>query len=419
MAKLEGIEEYDLSRLRHAVSAGEPLNPEVIQRFRDAFGITIHDGYGQTETTLVLCNAPGDDIRLGSMGHPTPGHDVAVIDERGEEVDPGVEGDVAVFGRPPSLFAGYWRAPEETDAAFRGDWYVTGDRATRDPDGYFWFTGRADDVINSAAYRIGPFEVESALLEHPAVAESAVVGKPHAERGQIVKAFVVLRSGFSASDELAVELQEHCKRVTAPYKYPREIEFVQALPKTSSGKIRRVELREAELQKARDSGLVGARATHVLLPPLPPESDSGPEWTMETDADTWPESEPVSEPLAEAEPEQEAVPEPETEPALTFEPWPEPESAPEAPAPEPEAATEPEVQPEPQPESQGVPGPEDDAEPETGSEPQSDPADQSTLVSRLRAYERSPDHGAPSDPRFSLTPREKPEPDDDDDDDAA
>jgi acyl-coenzyme A synthetase/AMP-(fatty) acid ligase len=250
MAKLEVLERYDLSRLRHAVSAGEPLNPEVIKTFRDAFGLTIHDGYGQTENTLLVGNFPGMEIRPGSMGLPSPGHRVGVIDESGVEVGVGQEGDIALLGRPPSLFAGYYEAPEETAAVFRGDWYVTGDRAVRDEDGYLWFTGRADDVINSAAYRIGPFEVESALLEHPAVAESAVVGKPHPDRGQVVKAFVVLRAGHDGSEELTRELQEHCKRVTAPYKYPREIEFVDALPKTRSGKIRRVELRKLEEERA-------------------------------------------------------------------------------------------------------------------------------------------------------------------------
>ena len=249
MAKLEGVERYDLSRVRHAVSAGEPLNPEVIKTFRDAFGMTIRDGYGQTENTLVVGNFPGMEIRPGSMGLPSPGHDIAVIDAEGHEVSAGEEGDIALRGRPPSLFAEYYRAPEETAAVFRSEWYVTGDRATRDEDGYLWFTGRADDVILSAAYRIGPFEVESALLEHDAVAESAVVGKPDLDRGQLVKAFVVLRAGHSGSDELARELQEHCKRVTAPYKYPREIEFVASLPKTRSGKIRRVELRQREKQR--------------------------------------------------------------------------------------------------------------------------------------------------------------------------
>jgi acetyl-CoA synthetase/medium-chain acyl-CoA synthetase len=265
MAKLEDLEDYSLPRLRHAVAAGEPLNPEVIKIFREFFGLTIYDGYGQTENTLLVANGVGGHVRPGSMGLPTPGHDVQVIDDGGEPVAPGVEGDIAVRGRPPTLFAGYWEQPDETNAAFRDGWYLTGDRATRDEDGYFWFTGRSDDVILSAAYRIGPFEVESALLEHPAVAESAVVGKPDPDRGQIVKAFVVLRPGFEPSNELAGALQEHCREVTAPYKYPREVEFVDDLPKTRSGKIRRVELRNLEEQRA---GIV-ARS---LLPVEEPES---------------------------------------------------------------------------------------------------------------------------------------------------
>jgi len=249
-AKAPDLAGHDLSRIRHAVSAGEPLNPEVIRVFRDAFGLTIYDGYGQTENTLLVGNFTGMEIRPGSMGVPSEGHEIAVIDEEGAEQPAGAEGDIALRGRPPTLFAGYWEQPDETAAAFRGEWYVTGDRAVRDEDGYLWFAGRADDVILSAAYRIGPFEVESALLEHPAVAESAVIGKPDADRGQIVKAFVVLRPGHPGSPELARELQDHAKTVTAPYKYPREIEFVDALPKTRSGKIRRVELRLLEEQRA-------------------------------------------------------------------------------------------------------------------------------------------------------------------------
>ena len=223
LAKLDSLGSAHLPRLRHAVSAGEPLNPEVIELFQDALGITVHDGYGQTENSLLVANAPDTEIRPGSMGLPTPGHDVAVIDEHAQVCEPGEEGDLALFGRPPTLFAGYWDARDETDATFRDGWYVTGDRAIRDEDGYFWFVGRADDVILSAAYRIGPFEVESALLEHRAVAESAVVGAPDAERGEIVKAFVVLRAGHDPTADLVAELQEHVKTVTAPYKYPREI----------------------------------------------------------------------------------------------------------------------------------------------------------------------------------------------------
>ncbi len=251
MAKLEAIERWDVSQTRHMVSAGEPLNPEVIRAFENAFGRTIHDGYGQTENTLLVGNFPGAEIRPGSMGKPAPGYDVRVIDFDENETPVGEEGDIALRGSAPALFAGYWHQPEETAAVYRGEWYVTGDRAVRDEDGYLWFTGRADDVILSAAYRIGPFEVESALLEHSAVAESAVVGKPDPDRGQIVKAFVVLRPGQPGGDALARELQDHCKRVTAPYKYPREIEFVESLPKTRSGKIRRIELRKLEEERAR------------------------------------------------------------------------------------------------------------------------------------------------------------------------
>ncbi|MBV9440458.1 MAG: AMP-binding protein, partial [Candidatus Eremiobacteraeota bacterium] len=240
---------WKLPKLRHCISAGEPLNPEVIERWREAFGLTILDGYGQTENTLLVANRPGLPVRPGSMGKPTPGHDVAVIDEHGRACEAGEVGDIALRGDPPSLFTEYFKNDEETRASRRGPWYVTGDRAQLDDDGYFWFVGRADDVISSGAYRIGPFEVESALLEHPAVLESAVVGSPDPDRGNVVKAFVVLRPPNEPSAALVRELQDHCKRVTAPYKYPREIEFVAELPKTRSGKIRRVELRQAELRK--------------------------------------------------------------------------------------------------------------------------------------------------------------------------
>ena len=240
---------WKLPSLRHCVSAGEPLNPEVLTRWRDAFGLTILDGYGQTENSLLVANVRGMDVRPGSMGKPTPGHDVAVVDAAGNVCDAGVVGDIGVRGNPPTLFTGYYKNDAETAASRRGPWYLTGDRAQLDDDGYFWFVGRADDVISSGAYRIGPFEVESALLEHPAVAESAVVGSPDADRGNIVKAYVVLRPGVDAGAALVKELQDHCKRVTAPYKYPREIEFIAELPKTRSGKIRRVELRQAELLK--------------------------------------------------------------------------------------------------------------------------------------------------------------------------
>jgi acetyl-CoA synthetase/medium-chain acyl-CoA synthetase len=237
---------WRLPRLRHCVGAGEPLNPEVIHIWHERFGLLIHDGYGQTESTVLAANLPCLPIRAGSMGKPFPGHDVRVIGDDGIEVAPGDVGDLALRGDPPSLFREYWKNPDETGASRRGEWYVTGDRARRDEDGYLWFVGRADDVIISAGYRIGPFEVESALLEHPAVMESAVVSSPDAERGEIVKAFVVLRAGHAPNEALAKALQDHVKKVTAPYKYPRAIEFVESLPKTVSGKIRRVELRQRE-----------------------------------------------------------------------------------------------------------------------------------------------------------------------------
>jgi acyl-coenzyme A synthetase/AMP-(fatty) acid ligase len=238
--------------LHYCTGAGEPLNPEVIKIWQDATGMIIRDGYGQTETVILCANFPPIQVKPGSMGKPSPGFDVEVIDHEGNPLPPNKEGDIAIRikpHRPTWMFKEYWRNPDATRACIRGDWYITGDRAYKDEDGYFWFVGRADDVIIGAGYRIGPFEVESALKEHPAVAESAVVASPDEMRGEIVKAFVILAPGYTASPELASELQDHVKKVTAPYKYPREIEFVESLPKTISGKIRRVELREMERQK--------------------------------------------------------------------------------------------------------------------------------------------------------------------------
>ena len=249
------IVRQDLSRwrfphLRHCVSAGEPLNPELLHQWRQGTGLTLHEGYGQTETVVLVGNfrSLGQTVRPGSMGKATPGLTVALLDDQLREVPPGTEGEIAVRvkpHRPLGLFREYWLSPEEMTAHFRGDWYLTGDRATRDADGYFWFIGRSDDVIKSSGYRIGPFEVESVLLEHPAVLEAAVIGKPDPLRGQIVKAYVVLRSGIEPADELKATLQMHCKRLVANYKYPREVEFVPELPKTASGKTRHVALRQA------------------------------------------------------------------------------------------------------------------------------------------------------------------------------
>jgi acetyl-CoA synthetase len=249
---LEDLSKYDLSSVRHALSAGEPLNPEVIDTWKKATGLHIHEGYGQTESVVLVGMFPALEPRVGSMGKPSPGFDVAVIDGEGKPVPVGQEGDIAVRVKPEKpvgLFDGYLNDESANLASFRGDWYVTGDRAVRDADGYLWFVGRRDDVIKTSGYRVGPFEVESALLEHAAVAESAVVGVPDERIGQRIKAYVVLAPGFTGSRQLIEELQESVKKTTAPYKYPREIEFVTELPKTVSGKIRRTDLRAMSQQK--------------------------------------------------------------------------------------------------------------------------------------------------------------------------
>ena len=239
---------HDLSALRHCTSAGEPLNPEVIKVWRAGTGgLTVYDAYGQTETSVLVANHRALPVRPGSMGLPVPGWDVEILDEDLNRAPDGEVGDIAVRTdgerRPVGLFRGYDGNEQATAERFRGGWYLTGDRAARDAEGYLWFEGRDDDVITSSAYRIGPFEVESALVEHPAVMEAAVVGRPDPERTEIVCAFVILAAGREPSDALARELQDHVKQLTAPYKYPREVRFVDELPKTVSGKIRRVELR--------------------------------------------------------------------------------------------------------------------------------------------------------------------------------
>jgi acetyl-CoA synthetase/medium-chain acyl-CoA synthetase len=233
--------------LQRCMAAGEPLNINVFNEWRDATGLTIREGYGQTETVILCASIPDLAVKPGSMGLPPPGIDVAVIDKEGKKLPAGTPGEIAVRvepDRPAGMFHSYWKNPDATAKCYRGPWYLTGDCASTDEDGYFWFVARADDIITSAAYRIGPFEVENALMQHAAVAEVAVVGKPDPERTEIVKAFIVLAKGFEPTDELAKELQEHTKRATAPYKYPREIEFIDELPKTPSDKIRRVELRK-------------------------------------------------------------------------------------------------------------------------------------------------------------------------------
>jgi acetyl-CoA synthetase len=239
------------SRVRHCVSAGEPLNPEVIRVWKQKTGLLIYEGYGQTETVLCIGAFPGRESPPGSMGKPAPGWRIELHDRHGRPVAANREGRIAIAldPRPVGLFCEYIGNEEANRKSFTHGWYYTDDKAAIDEEGNFWFIGRDDDVIKASGYRIGPFEVESALLEHPAVAEAAVVGSPDPVRGMIVKAFIVLKPGIRPSDGLVADLQGHVRSETAPYKYPRVIEFVDSLPKTHSGKIRRNELREREARR--------------------------------------------------------------------------------------------------------------------------------------------------------------------------
>jgi len=232
----EDLASFDLSALRLSVSAGETVNPEIVRRWRARAGVPLLDGYGQTETLMTVLNYPFMPVKPGSMGRPLPGVEIAIL-----------EGQLAIRLPNPQMMLGYWNEPERTAAGKTriggAEYWLTGDMVRRDEEGYLFYEGRADDIISSAGYRIGPMEVENALAEHPAVQESAAIGKPDAERGEIVKAFVVLKAGYAATPLLAAELQEHVKRTTAPYKYPREIEFVAEVPKNASGKLLRRVLR--------------------------------------------------------------------------------------------------------------------------------------------------------------------------------
>jgi acetyl-CoA synthetase len=237
--------------LRIVCSAGEPLNPEVIRWFRSQFGIDVFDFYGLTESYPLCSNFPTMEVRYGSMGKPMPGWDVELLDDDDNAVPQGETGEICLRARSnPHYPLGYWHRPDESEETFGGEWFRTRDVARRDDDGYVWYEGRNDDVIISAGYRIGPFEVESALVEHPAAVEAAAVAKPDERRGSIVKAFVRLAEGYEPTDELAAELREHARSRIGAYAYPREIEFVDDLPKTLTGKIRRIELRQRESDKS-------------------------------------------------------------------------------------------------------------------------------------------------------------------------
>jgi acetyl-CoA synthetase len=249
MAKTDHLERFHLSSLRHAVSAGEPLNREVIATFDLYFHVKVRDGYGQTENSLLIGTLIGTEIKPGSMGKAITENKVTIVDDHGNEVLDGKVGHIAVHRSSPVLFQGYYQDEQRTKEAFRGEWYITGDLAKRDKEGYFWFEGRSDDMIISSGYTIGPFEVEDALIKHSSVKECAVVASPDPIRGSIVKAFVILQELVIPTDKLIQDLQNYVKQITAPYKYPREIEFVSTLPKTTSGKIRRIELRELEKKR--------------------------------------------------------------------------------------------------------------------------------------------------------------------------
>ncbi len=251
MLVIADINKYDLRELRHCTSAGEPLNPEVIRLWKEGTGLTIYEGYGQTETVCCIAIFPCMDEKRGSMGKPAPGWQIELHDEEGHPVGIHEEGRIAIKldPRPVGLLVKYLDNEEANRESFVNGYYYAGDKAYCDEDGYYWFVGRSDDIIKSSGYRIGPFEVESALLEHPAVQESAVVGAPDLMRGTIVKAYIILNNGFEPSETLIKELQNHVKKTTAPYKYPRTIEFVDELPKTVSGKIKRNVLRNMNINE--------------------------------------------------------------------------------------------------------------------------------------------------------------------------
>jgi acetyl-CoA synthetase len=237
-------------RFRRVCSAGEPLNPEAIRWFREQYGVTVLDFYGLTESYPLVANYPFMDVREGSMGKPMPGWDVQILDEDERPVPQGERGEICLRARSnPHYPLGYWNRPEDTAEVFGGEWFHTKDAASQDDDGYVWYEGRADDVIIAAGYRIGPFEVESVCLEHPAVQEAAAVASPDELRGNVVKAFIVLAADYEASDELANEIKAFVRERLSAYAYPRRVEFVGDLPKTLTGKIRRIELRRLELDR--------------------------------------------------------------------------------------------------------------------------------------------------------------------------
>ena len=247
-----GMDKYDLSSIKYSCIAGEALNPEVFNRWYEYTGLKLMEGFGQTESAITVGNLYGMEPKPGSMGKPTPLYNVDIVNDVGEPVKVGEVGEIVIYGeqgKTPGLLMEYYRNPAENNHAWRFGCYHTGDTAWRDEDGYFWYVGRTDDIIKASGYRIGPFEIESILMEHPSVMECAITAADDPIRGKVVKATIVLTKDYSPSDELVKELQNYVKSSTAPYKYPRIIEFVEELPKTISGKIRRAQIRQDDSKK--------------------------------------------------------------------------------------------------------------------------------------------------------------------------
>ena len=436
LAELRELERFRSPRLRRLVSTGDYLEAETIAAFEERWGMTIHDGYGQAETNIVVANGAEAGFKPGSLGRPLPGHHVAIIDSEGNELPVGIEGDLAVRGRPPTLFTGYWESPDETKSAFRGDWYLTGDVATADEEGFLWFVGRAEDVITSRGRTFGPYEVERVLRDHDAIAASAVIGLRDLQRGgQFVRAYVVPRPGSEGTEQLEAELRQFVGQALPEQLVPREIVFVEELP-TVGGKVSRHTLRERpvggrplwELPPTSD---LEAEPPPITTPATPAVAKAAPAVVPEPPVAPVPEpavlSEPTPEPIAEAAPipvsepvatpEPVVTPEPVAEAAPAVVPIPEPVVAPE---PIPVAEPEPVVIPEPKPEpvAEAAPVAQPEAEPEAEPEPVAEVAEEREPEPTVAivesppapvaeaAPEREPEHK----PEFTVVPMPEPEP---------
>jgi len=403
LAKLPELARFRSPRLRRLVSTGDYLDPDVSAVFEETWGLVILDGYGQAETNIVVANGADAGFKPGSLGLPLPGHQIAVVDDGGNELPVGAEGELAVRGRPPTLFAGYWESPEETKNAQRGDWYVTGDIATTDADGFFWFLGRAADMLTSRGERFGPYATERALRLHDAVAATAVVGVRDLQRGgQFLRAFVVLAPGVEGTVGLEAELRQDATQSLPEHEVPREIEFVDELPTAQGGKVRRLELRE---RLAVGRPLWEIPPTSELEPELLEPLQSQPAWDPAVGGWTMPGAEAASAPeveerlpdyIVEPEPEPEPVPvEVPAEAVHVHEPEPEPEPVP-VPVFEVAPVLEPEPLPEPEPELEPTP----ELQPVADAAPELEP-----IVEPAPEHEPEPEHV----PEFSAAPEPRPD----------